>query len=82
MIIGAIVWSLGACIFLLIGRSCWKAKEATGFFTGVKPPKVKDVIAYNHAVAKIWYAFAAILEINDLPVATTRIMKEAERISC
>ena len=63
MIIAFVIDSIVAVIFLAIGVSAWKAKEAVGFFTFVNPPKVKDVRQYNHAVAKLWFAAAVIFEI-------------------
>ena len=66
MIAAFMIWSVVAVIFLIIGVSTWKAKEAAGFFTSVKPPKVKDIERYNHAVAKLWFAAAFIFEILGL----------------
>ena len=63
MIIAFVIWSLVAVIFLVIGVGAWKANEAVGFFTFVDPPKVKDTKRYNHAVAKLWFIAAIILEI-------------------
>ena len=63
MIAAFVIWSVVAVIFLIIGVSTWKAKEAAGFFTFVKPPKVKDIERYNHAIAKLWFAGAFIFEI-------------------
>ena len=68
MIIAFVIWSLVAVIFLMIGVSTWKAKEAAGFFTFVNPPKVKDAKRYNHAVAKLWLAAALILEVLGVPM--------------
>lgn len=63
MIIGFVIVTLCMSFFIGIAVWAWKAKEPVGFFTGVKPPKVKDVTAYNHAVAKIWIGFAIAFEI-------------------
>ena len=68
MLIGFVIWSVVAIIFLCIGLSSWRAKEPVGFFTGVKPTKMKDTIAYNRAVAKIWFVFAGVLEIWGIPL--------------
>ena len=68
MIVAFMIWSIVAVICLIIGVSTWKAKEAAGFFTFVDPPKVKDVKLYNHAVAKLWFAAAIILEILGAPM--------------
>ena len=34
--------------------------------------KVKDVKKYNHAVAKLWFAYAAVLELLGLPLLAGR----------
>lgn len=68
MILGFVILSVVAGIFMIIGASSWRAKEPVGFFTFTKPPKVKDVAAYNHAVAKIWFVFAILLEITGSPL--------------
>lgn len=66
--IAFIIWSICAGIFVLIGISTWRKKDEAGFFTGVKPPKMKDITAYNHAVAKIWFVFAALYELAGIPL--------------
>lgn len=70
MLIAFIIWSGVAVLFILLGISAWNQKEAVGFWTGVKPPKVKDVKAYNHAVAKLWFGFAAGMELLGFPFLT------------
>ena len=67
MIIGFIIWSLVTVIFICIGISCRKANEAVGFFTGSKPPEVKDLKKYNHAVANLWFVSAAVYEMLGIP---------------
>lgn len=66
--IGFAIWSIVAVFFLFIGISSWKSEKAVGFFTGVEPPKVTDVKAYNHAVGKIWFVSAILLEIAGIPL--------------
>lgn len=68
MVIGFIIWSIVALIFLGIGISTYRAKDAVGFFTGVKPPVVKDVKRYNKSVSIIWFVFAEIFEILGIPL--------------
>ena len=63
MIIAFVINSMVAVMFLAIGASAWKSKEAVGFFTFVDPPKVRDTKRYNHAVAKLWFAAALVFEI-------------------
>ncbi len=66
--IGFIIWSIVAVIFLGIGISCHKSKEAVGFFTFVKPPVVENVERYNNAVAVLWFFFAGVFEILGIPL--------------
>ncbi|MDO4975706.1 MAG: hypothetical protein Q4E53_00435 [Eubacteriales bacterium] len=61
------VFTLVAILIFAIAITTWKSEKAVGFFTGIKPPKVKNVKAYNHAVAKIWFVFAVIFELLGLP---------------
>ncbi len=62
MILGFAVCSGVAAVFLWIAVSAWRSEEPVGFFTGVKPPKVREVKKYNHAVAGIWIATAVVTE--------------------
>ena len=63
MIIGFVIVSLIAVIFLGIGNSCRKSHEAVGFFTFVKPPIIKDIKHYNNAVSILWFVVAGIIEM-------------------
>ena len=65
---GFIIWSIVCLILIGIGVSTWRAKEATGFFTGAKPPKVNDVRRYNHMVAILWFVYAILFELLGLPL--------------
>ena len=67
MIMGFIIWTLCSLIFFIIGISTWNSKKEVGFFTGVKPNPMKDVKAYNRAVAKIWIVFGALFELLGVP---------------
>jgi len=68
MIIAFIIWSIVAALFLGIGISGRKSKEAVGFFTFVKPPVVSDVDKYNHSVSMLWIIVAVIFEIIGMPL--------------
>ena len=68
MIIGFIIWSIVTVIFLGIGISCRKSREAVGFFTGCKPPVIENVVQYNMAVSKLWFVSAGIYEVLGLPL--------------
>ena len=67
MIVAFVIWSVVAMVFVGIGVSCRKSKEPVGFFTGVKPPAVKDVKQYNKAVSRLWIVFAVLLEMLGVP---------------
>ena len=68
MIIGFIIWSITAVFYLVIGISSWRSENEVGFFAGVTPPKMKDVTAYNHAVAKLWFWFTGLFEAAGIPL--------------
>lgn len=67
MVVGFIIWSIVASFFMFIGISAWRSKQEVGFFTFSKPLKMKNVVKYNHAVGKLWFSFAAVLEIIGIP---------------
>lgn len=67
MVVAFIIWSIVAIIFMLIGISSWKSEQEVGFFTFSNPPKMKDIVKYNHAVSKLWFLFAVILEVIGIP---------------
>ena len=68
MMIGFILWSLTALLFLAIGFSCRKAIEPVGFFTFAKAPDVKNVHEYNKAVAKLWFVSAVVFWVIGIPL--------------
>lgn len=68
MIIGFIFWSILAVGLMAIGIISWRSKKPVGFFAGVKPPEVTDTVKYNHAVGKIWFVYAAVIELFGLPL--------------
>lgn len=68
MIIAFVIWSLCALLFLGIGISSRRSKQAVGFFTFVKPPEVRDLTAYNRAVSRLWLVMAAVFEMIGIPI--------------
>ncbi len=68
MIIGFVIWSITSAVMLGIGIWSYRSKEPVGFFTGVKPPEVKDTKKYNHAVAILWFVYAVLLEVLGIPL--------------
>ena len=67
-IIGFVGWSLCSLLFVIIGIVAWNKKEPMGFWAQAEPPKVKNVKAYNRAVAKIWFFFAVGMFLLGLPL--------------
>lgn len=67
MLIAFVIWSFVALLLFGIGIVGYKSKEVVGFFTFAKPPIVKDVQKYNHAVGLLWVVAAIILEIIGIP---------------
>ena len=67
MIIGFIIWTVCSLVMVIIGIVTWRSETAVGFFTGVKPPEIKDVKKYNHAVAILWIVYGVGLEACGIP---------------
>ena len=67
MLIGFIVVCIVAAIFLGIGYSCRKAKEAVGFFNFTKPPIIEDVENYNKAVSILWFVASGVMFMSGIP---------------
>lgn len=68
MLIGFVIWSIVALLFLAIAVSSWKSEEAVGFFTFVKPPVVTDITRYNHSVSLLWIIAAIVFEVVGVPL--------------
>ena len=66
--IGFVIWSLVSVMLFGIGISAWISKKPVGFFTGVKPPEVKDTKKYNHSIAVLWFVYAILIEICGIPL--------------
>lgn len=67
MMIAFIIWTIVALVFFCIGISARKSKTAVGFFTFVKPPKVKDIKRYNRAVSTMWIVGDIVFELMGVP---------------
>ena len=67
MIIGFVIWSIVSAIMLGIGIWSYRSEKPVGFFTGTKPPEVKDAKKYNHAVGILWFIYAVLLELFGIP---------------
>ena len=67
MVIGFIIWTLVCLCMIGVGIWAWRSEKPVGFFTGAKPPKVKDTKKYNHSVAILWFVYGTLLEITGIP---------------
>lgn len=67
-ILGFTIWSLVALIFLIVAIVSLRSEKPVGFYTGVKPPEVKDIKKYNKAVSAIWFVFFGVFELLGLPL--------------
>lgn len=67
MLIGFIIWSAVSLLLFGIGFWSWNSGKAVGFYSGVKPPEVKDVRKYNHSVAVLWFVHAVLFELLGIP---------------
>ena len=66
--LGFIIWSLHTLIFIALGITCLRQKDAVGFFTFREAPKVTDVRKYNKAVAILWFVSGIIFEALGVPL--------------
>lgn len=68
-----IAWSLISAIFFIIAIIAYRSDKPAGFFANEsKKPEVKDVKAYNHAVAKMWFVYGILLWICGIPFFTMK----------
>ncbi len=65
-----IIWTVVTLVFVILGISTWKSKDAAGFFNVTEPPKIpkENIKAYNHSVAVIWFVFSGVFELLGVPL--------------
>ena len=68
MIIGFVIWSIVSLVLMGIGIWAWGSEKPVNFFSGVKPPEVRDARKYNRAVAVLWFVYAVLFELLGLPM--------------
>lgn len=69
--IGFAIWALGGVLFAAIGIAAYVSKKPAGFWANTKAPmaeELSDVAGYNHAVAKLFWAYAAVFVLLGLPL--------------
>lgn len=67
MVIGFIIWSVAALLFVGIGIYIWNAKKAVGLWANVQAPIVKDFKKFNKANAILMFIYAGLFEILGIP---------------
>lgn len=68
MMIGFTVWTAVAIAIAVIGIIAGRSKKPSGFFAGVNPPEVNDVVKYNRSVGTLWIVYAILLELFGVPL--------------
>jgi len=71
MLAAALVWVVCALLFCFIGFRSGRSETPAGFWANANPPKVRDVRGFNRAVARLWYAFAAMFTLCGVPLLFT-----------
>ena len=68
MMVGFIIWTAVALAIAVMGIIGWRSKKPSGFFAGVNPPEVNDVVKYNYSVGTLWVVYAILLELFGVPL--------------
>ena len=68
MIVGFLIWSICALLFLGTAVYARRSKQAVGFWANVKAPEVSDVTEYNRAVSNLWLIGTFVFELLGLPL--------------
>lgn len=67
--IGFVIWCIAPLFFWILGAVTYKKTDApAAFWANISQFPVKDVRAYNRAVAKLWYVFGTVLFLLGLPL--------------
>lgn len=67
-IIGFVVWSVIGGIFICLGIYTYFSKKPMMFWANAKLFEVSDIKKYNHAVAKLFSIFGAVLIALGMPL--------------
>ncbi|MBP5701947.1 MAG: hypothetical protein J6W85_05870 [Lachnospiraceae bacterium] len=68
MMVGFVIWTAVAIAIAVIGIIAGRSGKPSGFFAGVNPPEVNDVVKYNHSVGTLWVVYAVLLELFGVPL--------------
>lgn len=72
MLIVFCVWSLFSLLFVVFGICTLLAKKPTVFWTHERKIKVRDVKAYNKALAFLYFVYAFTILILGVPMLFSR----------
>ena len=67
-IMGFVICLAVGFIFIGSGVSCFKAKEATGFWANAKTAPIGDVKSYNRAMGKFWCVYGLVFIVFGIPL--------------
>ena len=68
MMVGFVIWTAVAIAIAVIVIIAGRSGKPSGFFAGVNPPEVNDVVKYNHSVGTLWVVYAVLLELFGVPL--------------
>ena len=68
VIFTGVIWTAVALIIAAVAVVTRRARKPVSFFSGVSAPQVRDVRAYNRAVARLWGGYAVVFEALGVPL--------------
>lgn len=68
MLIAFCIWSLSSLLFVVFGICTLFAKKPTVFWTHERKIEVRDVKAYNKAVAILYFVYSLVILILGIPM--------------
>ena len=72
MLIAFCIWSLLALLFFVSGICTWSAKKPMVFWAHERKIEVRDVKAYNKALAFLYFVYAFTILILGVPMLFSR----------
>lgn len=66
--VGFIIWSLVAFLFIGLGISNFYAKQVVGFWSVTPAPEVEDIKGFNHLVGWMWIIYGILMVLFGIPL--------------
>lgn len=66
--VGFIIWSLVAFLFIGLGISNFYAKQAVGFWAGIPAPEIEDIKGFNRFVGWMWIIYGGLMLLFGIPL--------------